>query len=171
MRICCCSRHFCYDRHALLGIATKCMSHFAQAAAGRKFHAEVRKAFFAFAHLVDRKNIWMIEARGSFCFAAETLERFAGIGVIAQDAFHGNNAAGMPLTGTINNAHPTTPDLFQNFVITQAPFLVANVDSRQQRLERFSSADRARWVDTRVQKATYTKPTAKPRRRLAMWTS
>jgi hypothetical protein len=43
----------------------------------------------------------------------------------------------VPLPRAINNAHPATPDFFQNLIITQPPIGVAQVDFTERILERF----------------------------------
>src|SRR5688572_14607864 len=70
----------------------------------------------------------MIEAGGGLGFAAETGQRFAGIGVIAQDPLDGDDAAGMALAGAIDDAHSTTTDFLKDLVIPKAPVLVGQID-------------------------------------------
>src|SRR5205807_7981971 len=158
VRVCCRSRHLCQDRHALPGIAPKRVSDFVHASASRELHAKVREAFFAFAYFVDRKNVRMIETRGCFCFATEPLQRFVGIRMITENAFHGHDTSGVPLARAIDNTHAAASDFFQDLVIPEPPFLVGNIDPGEQALERFSCAIGALVIETGVQKAIYAKP-------------
>jgi hypothetical protein len=43
----------------------------------------------------------------------------------------------MPLAGTINNSHPTTPDLVENLIITEAPIGIAHIDFSERVVQRF----------------------------------
>src|SRR5262249_43348704 len=89
------------------------------------------------ADLVNRKDVGMIETRGRFGFATETLESFARIRMIGQDALEGDNAPGMALPCTINHTHPAARDLLQDFIVSEAPFSVANIDLREELIEAY----------------------------------
>ena len=99
-----------------------------QAAACRKFRAEERKAVFAFAHLIDREDVRMIEACYRASFASETHQRFMRISLITQDALYGDDPLGVSLTRAINHAHPAASDLIEDFVIAEVPFRIRHVD-------------------------------------------
>lgn len=73
----------------------------------------------------------MIETRGSLCFTAKTGQRFVRFRLVTQHPFHRDDAARVSLLGPINYAHAPAPDLLENFVITQAPFLVRQVYFRE----------------------------------------
>src|SRR6266487_1583231 len=98
-----------------------------QGSACREFHAEKRKAVLAFAHLVDRKNVWMIQASYSFGLASETLEGLVRIGLVTQDALDSDDPAGVSLAGAINHAHAAARDLVEDFVIAQVPLRIRHV--------------------------------------------
>ena len=76
------ARNLRYQLHALPGLGAQSQPNLLQTAARRKFHAEKRKAVLAFAHLVYRKNVRMIEAGCRVGFASEAHERFMRISVI-----------------------------------------------------------------------------------------
>ena len=69
------ARDFRHQPHALVRRAVQRWYGRAQISARRVFHAEKRQAVLAFADLVNRKNVWMIEAGGCFRFALEAHER------------------------------------------------------------------------------------------------
>ena len=128
------------ERHALPRIVLQRGTDFLQTSAGREFHAEEREAVFALAHFVDGQNVRMIEARGGLRFAAEAGERFAGVGVIPQDPFHGDDAAGMALPRAVDHAHSAPPDFLEDFVVPEAPVLVGQRNFGQRAEERFGGA-------------------------------
>ena len=76
------ARDLCHQLQTLPRFATKRRRRVMQASACREFHAEKRKPVLALAHLVNWKNIWMIEACCCFGFAPETLARLVRIGVV-----------------------------------------------------------------------------------------
>ena len=65
---------FAINRTHSRGVGAKRWMRRAQTSARRVFHAEKRQAILAFADLVNRKNVWMIEAGGCFRFALEAHE-------------------------------------------------------------------------------------------------
>src|SRR5205807_1319865 len=69
------ARDHCHHPHALarLGAERRCRG--PKAPSRRVFHAEKRQALLTFADLVNRKNVWMIEARDRFSFAPKAHER------------------------------------------------------------------------------------------------
>jgi hypothetical protein len=79
----------------------------------------------------------MIETRSGLGFAAETSERFAGIGVVTKDALYGDDATGMALSRAIDHAHPATANLFENLVIAEPPVLVGQIYFGENPNERF----------------------------------
>ena len=64
-----------------------------KASARRVFHIEVLQALFAFADLVNRKNVWMVKARDRFSFAPKTRQRLMGVNLMSEDALHCNDPA------------------------------------------------------------------------------
>jgi hypothetical protein len=46
---------------------------------------------------------------------------------MSEYAFHRNDPAGMLLARAINHAHSATPDLFQDFVVTEAPLCISHI--------------------------------------------
>src|SRR6516162_1054069 len=91
------------------------------------FHAEIRQAFFAFADLVNGKNIWVIEARDRFRFTPKTHQRVMRVHLMRRDALHRYDPTRMLLARTIDNPHSPTPNLFQDFVMTETPVRVRHV--------------------------------------------
>ena len=76
------TRHLCHQLRTLSRFVAKRRCRVMQASACREFHAEKRKAVLAFAHLVHRKNVRMIQASYRFGIASETLERLVRIGLV-----------------------------------------------------------------------------------------
>ena len=74
------ARNLCHQLHTLARFVAKRRPRLAQAATGREFHAEKRETVLAFAHLVYRKNVRMIEAGCGVGFASEAHERVMRIG-------------------------------------------------------------------------------------------
>src|SRR5580765_7483857 len=96
------ARDFGHQLHTSPRLGAQSRSNLLQAAARREFHAEKRKAVLALAHLINRKNVRMIEAGCRIGFAAEALERLMCIRVIIQDALYGDDPVGMSLAREIN---------------------------------------------------------------------
>ena len=71
------ARDFRHQPHTVVRLSAKRRRGGTEASARRVLHAEERQAILAFAHLIDRQNIGMIEAGGCLRFAPETRERFA----------------------------------------------------------------------------------------------
>ena len=128
------------ERHALPRLVLQRGTYFLQTSARREFHAEEREAVFALAHFVDGQNVRMIEARGRLRFAPETRERFAGVGVITQDALHGDDAAGMALARAIDHAHSAAPDFLEDLVVAEPPVLVRDCYFGENATECFAGA-------------------------------
>src|SRR5439155_6230781 len=99
-------------------------------AARREFHAEKWDAVLAFAHFVDRQYVRMIETRHRLRFTPKTRQRLTRIGVIIQDTLERDDPARMPLPRTIDDAHSTAPDLFQDLIIAELPIAVVHIDLR-----------------------------------------
>src|SRR4029450_7474214 len=89
--------------------------------------AEKRQAVLAFAHFINRKDVWMIQTGHSLCFSSETLQRSVRISAITKDALYRDDAPGMSLPGAIDHTHAAATDLLENFVISQEPELVRRV--------------------------------------------
>src|SRR5205085_3827705 len=98
------------------------------------FHTKKRQSF-TLADIINRENVGMIETRCRFGFTTETLESFARIRVIAQDALQRDDAARMALLCAIHHAHPAARNLLQDFIISEPPFSVRNVDLTEELLE------------------------------------
>src|SRR6266404_5139023 len=111
----------------------------------------------------------MIEAGGGLCFAAETGEGFTRIGVVTQDAFHGDDAPRVALARAIDHAHAAAPDLFENFVIAETPVLVRQIHFGENAGERFRFAFIGR-VESGFKQATDAKPALNVRGGIAMGT-
>src|SRR4029077_20268147 len=47
----------------------------AQTSLLRELHAEKRQAVLAFAHFINRKDVWVIQTGHRLCFSSETLQR------------------------------------------------------------------------------------------------
>src|SRR5437588_11588825 len=90
-------RDFRNEGHALARIVSQRGRDLLQSPAGSELHAEKREAVVALAYFVDGQDVRMIETGRSLRFAAKTGERFAGIGVVTQDAFHCHDAARVTL--------------------------------------------------------------------------
>src|SRR6187401_2420089 len=82
-----------------------------------ELHAEKRQAVLAFAHFINRKDVWMIQTGHSLCFSSETLQRSVRISAITKDALYRDDAPGMSLPGAIDHAHAAAADLLENFVV------------------------------------------------------
>jgi hypothetical protein len=99
-------------------------------------------------------------------FAAKTRQGLAGIGVITQNAFHRDDAAGMALARAIDDAHPTPADFFEDFVVTETPVLVWEIDFGERADERFRVAFLVR-VEAALEQATDAKSAGDVRRGIA----
>src|SRR5262245_54876481 len=108
-----------------------------KAATRRIFHAEIRQAFFVFADLVNRKDVRVIEARDRLGFASKAHQRLVRIHLVSEYAFHRHDPAGMLLPCAINHSHAPSPDLLQNFVMTEPPLRVSYVRFCENALKSF----------------------------------
>ena len=122
-----CACHLCHQCYASSWIFLKRGLTFQQAAAGGEFHAEKRQSVFALAYFINRQNVWMIETGRSFGLTTETHQGFARVGMIGKNPFQRDDAARMPLTCAINNAHSAAPDLIEDLIIAQSPIGVAHI--------------------------------------------
>src|SRR6267142_846479 len=98
------SRDFCHERDALPRVLLKRRSRFQQAAPQSQLHAKKRNAILAFAYIVDRQNVWMIQARCGLGFTPEARQGLAGVSVITQEPFDGDDAPRITLPRAID--HP-----------------------------------------------------------------
>lgn len=157
------------ERDALPRIVSQSRGDFLQAAARREFHAEERKAVFAFAYFVDRQNVRMIEARGGLRFATKTRQGFAGVGVITQDPLYGDNATGMALARAVDHSHSAAADFLEDLVVAEPPVLVWEGDFREGGYE---SVSRTLVVGLKpgLEQATHTKSAGDIRGGIAMRT-
>src|SRR3982751_4429001 len=114
-------RHFCHELHALSRCIAQRSRVLLQASLLRELHAEKRQAIVAFAHLINRKDVWVIQTSHCLCFSSETLQRFGRISAITKDALYGHDAPGMSLPGAIDHTHTAATDLFEDFVISEVP--------------------------------------------------
>ena len=103
----------------------------AQTSTAREFHAVKGQPFLALPDLVNRQDVGMIELRHRFGFAAKTDERLGRLGLIGEDAFEGDNAAGVTLPRTIDHAHPAAADCFQDFVVPELPVSIFDFRFRE----------------------------------------
>src|SRR5438270_1472426 len=72
----------------------------------------------------------------------------------------------MPLSRPVNDAHPATPDFFQNLVITEPPIDVAHVDFIEDALERLVILSLS--AQTSIEQAVQAQTAANPRCRTAL---
>ena len=79
------ARDLGHQRDDPTGFVAKTTRDVQQTSAGGKFHAEEGQAVVAFAHFVDRQDVRMIQARGSFRFATKPNECFLRLGLVTQD--------------------------------------------------------------------------------------
>src|SRR5262245_3101474 len=93
----------------------------------RELHAEKRQAVLTFAHLINRKDVRVIQTGYRLCFSSEPLQRSVRISAITKDALYRHNAPRMSLPCAIDHAHAAATDLLENLVIAQEPGLVARV--------------------------------------------
>src|SRR6266511_5471678 len=137
MRVSDAARDFCHPPYTLarLGMERRCRS--SKASARRVFHAEKRQALFTFADLVNRKNVWVIEAGDRLGFAPKAHQRLMRVHLVSKDALHGDDPARVLLTRAINHSHTATSDFLQDFVMTEAPLFVGHVRFRKDAFERF----------------------------------
>src|SRR5437773_10001484 len=132
------ARDLRHQPHALARLLAEHRRRAAKAPARRIFHAEKREALLTFADLVNRKNIWMIEARDRFGFAPKAHQRVMRVCCMREDTLDRDNATRVLLSRPINHSHAAAPDLFQNFVMTKAPLCVRHVRFREDTFERFA---------------------------------
>src|SRR6266550_2023282 len=57
---------------------------------------------------------------------------------MSEDAFHRDDPAGVLLARAINHSHAAAPDFLQDFVMTEAPFVVGHVRFCEDGFERFA---------------------------------
>ena len=69
----------------------------------------------------------MIEAGDCFSFAPKAHQRLVRVHLMSENAFHRDDPTGVLLACAINHSHAAAPDLFQNFVMTEAPLCVGHV--------------------------------------------
>src|SRR5436309_12998783 len=91
------ARNLGHHPHTLAGLFAKRSGSVTQAPARRVFHAEKRQALFTFTNLVNRKNVWMIEAGDGFGFAPKAHQCLVRIHIMSEDAFHRDDPTGMLL--------------------------------------------------------------------------
>jgi hypothetical protein len=90
----------------------------------------------------------VIETRCRFSFTPETLKSFMRICVKAQDALETDDAARVALPCAIYHTHPTARNLLQDFIITETPFSVGNVDLSQEVFKPGSNIVAGFWGET-----------------------
>jgi hypothetical protein len=116
-----------HHAHTLARVLAELRRRSPKAAAGGVFHAEIRQPFFTFADLVNGKNVWVIEARDRFGFAPKAHQRLVRIHLMSENALYRDDAPRMLLACSINDPHSATPDLFQDFVVTEAPVRIGHI--------------------------------------------
>jgi hypothetical protein len=57
---------------------------------------------------------------------------------MSEDAFHRDDPTRVLLARAINHPHSTSPDLFQNFVMTKTPVCVGHIVFYEDAFERFA---------------------------------
>jgi hypothetical protein len=80
----------------------------------------------------------MIEPGGSFGFVPKSHKRLVRIHLMSEDAFHGDDPAGVPLPSAINHSHAAASNFCQDLVMTQVPFVVGHFGFCKDALERFT---------------------------------
>src|SRR5439155_11801517 len=132
------ARNFRHQSHTRARLSAERSCRATQASACRVFHAEKRQRLLAFADLVNRKNVWVIEAGDRFSFAPKAHQHLVRIHLMSKDAFHRDDPAGVLLARAINYSHPAAPDLLQDFVMTEPPLCVGHVRFRENAFERLA---------------------------------
>jgi len=69
----------------------------------------------------------MIQTCGCFGFAPKTYQRLVLICLMRKDPFYCDDAAGVLLTGAIDNSHATATYLFEDLVVTKAPLFASYI--------------------------------------------
>ena len=133
-----CTRHFRHQFDAFARVFAQRRSDVAQAPACSPFHTEIGQAVIALADFVDRQDVRVIETGCGLCFAAEPLEPFVTVRVVAQHSLQGNDPLRMALPRPINNTHAAAADLTENLVVTEPPFLVRQINLREHALKRLT---------------------------------
>src|SRR4029077_1129411 len=121
------TRDLRHQLHALPRFPAKGSRVFGQTSLLRELHAEKRQAILAFAHLINRKDVRVVQTGHRLCFSTETLQRSVRISAVTKDALYRDDEPGMSLPGAIDDAHAAETDLLKNFVIAQLPGFVARV--------------------------------------------
>src|SRR5436305_8621439 len=121
------ARDLRHQLHALPRFVAERSNVLMQTSLLRELHAKKRQAVLAFAHLINRKNVWVIQTGHRPRFSSEALQGSMGIGAITQHALNRDDALGMSLSGAIDHSHAAATDLLENFVISQLPGLVRRV--------------------------------------------
>src|ERR1700704_1129223 len=88
---------------------------------------------------------------------------------MSENAFHRDDATGMLLSRAINHSHAAAPDLLQDFVMGEAPFIVGHVVFCEDPFERFTG-HLAFGFKSRAQETVDAGPVIKSRYRAALWT-
>src|SRR4051794_14548094 len=99
------ARHLCHQPHTLARLRAERRCRSTKTSPRRVFHAEKRQALLTFAHFVNGKNVWVIEASDRFGFAPKAHQRLVRTHVMSEDALHGNDPARMLLACAINHSH------------------------------------------------------------------
>src|SRR5262249_37784919 len=69
------ARDLCHEFHTLPRLVAQRSCVLVQTSLLCEFHAEKRQAVLAFAHLINRKDVRMIQTGHRLCFSSETLQR------------------------------------------------------------------------------------------------
>src|SRR5262245_52859167 len=115
------ARSLCYHPHTLASVLAQHICCVTQAPSRCVFHAEERETFFTFANLINRKNVCVIETCDRLGFASKTNQRLMRVHLMRQHPFHRNDPVRMLLSCAVDDPHSATPDLFQDFVMTETP--------------------------------------------------
>src|SRR4029077_18712850 len=113
------ARYFRHQRDAFARLFAQSRADLLQAAAGGVFHDEEGEGVLSLANFMYRKNVRVIETGRLFRFALKTCQRLGRISLICENTLEGYDPPRVALSGPVDDAHPATPDLFENFVIAQ----------------------------------------------------
>jgi len=63
------------------------------------------------ASVVERADVWMVQAGNCFCFALESLAQLGAVGEMSGKNFDGDNSIEARITGFVYLAHSARTDL------------------------------------------------------------
>ena len=80
----------------------------------------------------------MIQTSDCLRFAPKAHECLARTHLVCEDTLYRDDPTGVLLSRAINYSHPTAPDFFQNFIMTEAPLFVRHVRFSEDTFEHFA---------------------------------